>query len=245
LPGCVGRQHNGPGSAPRTNTGPPQDRFLVLQPSLDQSWWKLFGGLDGVSGALVDKVLTETADQLPPLPDGTRGDSSWRRATALVQLAISDDPPPATISIFVDADHATASDGQSGITLEAGPRIGREALQAILCDAVTEITVTDQNGRPMEYGRRTRTIPPALRRAILHRDANRCTADGCDSRNRLQTHHIIPWSEGGPTDPDNLITLCWYHHHIVIHQQGFQPYHHPKHGRIRFRRPDRGPPGDS
>lgn len=58
----------------------------------------------------------------------------------------------------------------------------------------------------MTYGRQMRTIPPALRRVILHRDGNRCAADGCDSRNRLQIHHIIPWSEDGPTDPDNLIT---------------------------------------
>ena len=48
------------------------DRFLVLQPSLDESWWKIWGGLDGPSGALVDKVLTEGADRLPVLPDGTR-----------------------------------------------------------------------------------------------------------------------------------------------------------------------------
>jgi hypothetical protein len=221
-----------------------QDRFLVLQPSLDESWWRLWGGLDGVSGAIVDKTLNQIADQLPPLPDGTRGDSSWRKATALVELAISDDPPPAQISIFIDANHATISDGQSGVVLEAGPRIGREALEAILCDAVTELTVQTEDGIPMSYGRRTRSIPPALRRAILHRDANRCTADGCNSRNRLQTHHITPWSQGGPTDPDNLITLCWYHHHIIIHQQGFSPYHHPKHGRIRFHKPGpRDPPG--
>ncbi|MGH8949398.1 MAG: HNH endonuclease, partial [Acidimicrobiia bacterium] len=88
----------------------------------------------------------------------------------------------------------------------------------------------------------TRTIPPALRRAIIHRDGNTCTADGCPSTHRLQVHHIIPWSQGGPTDPDNLITLCWYHHQIVIHQRGFQAYRHPEHGRIRFRRSNRGPP---
>ncbi len=41
------------------------ERFLVIQPSLDESWWKLWGGLDGASGALVDKVLTEAADQFP------------------------------------------------------------------------------------------------------------------------------------------------------------------------------------
>jgi len=218
-------------------------QFLVLQPSLDQSWWKLWGGLDGYSGAIVDKALSESADQLPAFPDGTRGDSSWRKATALTALCISDDPPPAQISVFIDTDHAVGSDGESGVVLEAGPRIGRDTLEAILCDAVTEITVNSESGIPMSYGRHRRTIPPALRRAIIHRDANRCAADGCNSRNRLQIHHIIPWSDGGPTDPDNLITLCWYHHHIVSHQHGFEIYRHPEHGRIRFKRPERAPPG--
>ena len=51
-----------------------RDQFLVMQPSLDESWWKLWGGLDGSTGALVDKTLSEAADDLPLLPDGTRGD---------------------------------------------------------------------------------------------------------------------------------------------------------------------------
>ncbi|HLF61731.1 MAG TPA: DUF222 domain-containing protein [Acidimicrobiia bacterium] len=219
------------------------DRFLVMQPSLDESWWKLWGGLDGVSGAIVDKVLSETADGLPLFPDGTRGDSSWRRATALVELAITDDPPPAQITVFVDAKHAAASNGEAGVILEAGPRIGRDALEAMLCDATTELTVQGEDGTPMAYGRKTRSIPPALRRAIIHRDGDRCAADGCDSNHRLQVHHRIPWSQGGLTDPENLITLCWFHHQVVVHQRGFTSYRHPDHGRIRFRRAGpRGPP---
>lgn len=219
-----------------------RDQYLVMQPSLDESWWKGHFGLDGTTGALVHKTITEQADDLPLLPDGTRGDSSWRKAVALGQLCVSDEPPPAQLTVFVDANHAAGSNGQTGVVLEAGPRIGRDALEAILCDSVTEVTTRGEDGTPMSYGRRTRTIPPTLRRAILHRDGNRCTADGCDSNHRLQIHHLIPWSQGGPTDPDNLITLCWFHHQIVVHQHGFQPYHHPEHGRIRFRRVSRAPP---
>jgi hypothetical protein len=224
------------------------DQYLILQPSLDESWWKLWGGLDGYSGAIVDKALTEAADQLPPLPDGTRGGSSWRKATALTALCITDQPPPAQITVFIDADHALPSSGEAGVALETGPRIGRDTLQAILCDATTEITVQTEDGVPMSYGRHRRTIPPALRRAIIHRDGNRCVIDGCDSRNRLrnrlQVHHVMPWSQGGPTDPSNLITVCWYHHHIVIHQHGYQLYRHPQHGRIRLHKPQRAPPTD-
>jgi len=221
-----------------------RSQFLVMQPSLDESWWKLWGGLDGASGALVDKTLSQAADDLPQLPDGSRGDSSWRKAIALTQLCVSDDPPPAQLTVFVDANHAVANNGETGLVLEAGPRIGREALEAILCNAVTEMTAVTEDGTPMVYGRKTRSIPPALRRAIIHRDGNTCQADGCPSSHRLQIHHLTPWSQGGTTDPDNLITLCWFHHQVVVHRQGFQPYRHPDHGRIRFRKPAlRGPPG--
>jgi hypothetical protein len=219
------------------------DQFLVMQPSLDESWWKLWGGLDGATGALVDKTLSTAADDLPLLPDGSNGDSSWRKALALAELCITDDPPPAQLTLFVDSSQATPSNGQAGLVLEAGPRIGRDALEAILCDAIIEVTVFAEDGNPIRYGRKRRTIPPALRRAIIHRDGNACAADGCPSTHRLQVHHLIPWSENGPTDPENLITLRWYHHQVVVHQRGLEPYHLPGHGRIRFRRPAlRGPP---
>lgn len=218
------------------------DRFLILQPSLDESWWKLWGGLDGSAGAIVDKVLTDMADQLPSFPDGSRGDTAWRRATALVELAVNDDPPPAQVTVFVESRHAAPSGGEAGVTLEAGPRLGRDALVAILCDAYAEVTAHAVDGTPMTYGRRSRTIPPALRRAIINRDGNGCAADGCPSRHRLQVHHILPWSRGGPTDPENLLTLCWFHHHVVVHERGFEIYRHPRHGRIRFRPPGTGPP---
>ena len=98
----------------------------------------------------VNKTLSEKADDQPASPRRTRGDSSWRaKAMALAELCVSDDPPPAQLTVFVDATQATPSNGQAGVVLEAGPRIGREALQAILCDAVTEITALSEDGIPM------------------------------------------------------------------------------------------------
>jgi 5-methylcytosine-specific restriction endonuclease McrA len=210
-----------------------EDQFLVMQPSLDESWWKLWGGLDGLTGTIVDQAISHAADQLPTMPDMPTN-SGWRRAMGLAQICISDDPPPAQVTVHVDAKHAVNTNGQTGVVLEAGPRVGRQALEAVLCESILEVTARNEDGIPMAYGRRTRTIPPALRRAILERDGHTCRADGCDSHHRLQIHHKIPWSQGGTTDPENLITLCWFHHQIVIHQQGFTPYHHPEHGRIRF-----------
>jgi hypothetical protein len=216
------------------------DRFLVLQPSLDETWWKLWGGFDGYTGALIDKVLTETADQLPE--EESLADSSWRRATALVQLCVSDEPPPTQVTVLVDTGHAVSTNGEAGVVLEAGPRAGRQALEAVLCDAVIEVTARTGDGRYMDYGHRHRVVPPALRRALLDKYQGVCAIEGCSSRNRLQAHHITPWSQGGKTDQTNLILVCWYHHHIAIHQQGLE-IHTTDQGRTRLRRPEaaRGP----
>lgn len=214
-----------------------RDRYHVMQPSLDESRWKYWGALDGPSGALVDKVLSEAADALPDLPDGTRGTRSWRQATAQVECLVSDDPAPAQVTVIVDAKEAAASNGESGVTLESGPNVGRQAIQTILCDAETEIVARTEDGRTMDFGRRQRTAPPSLRRALLDRYNHTCGADGCTSRHRLQVHHVIPWSEGGETNQDNLVVLCWFHHQVVVHERGYQICCHHDPRRIRFRRP--------
>jgi hypothetical protein len=234
-------------AADEVNTA--ESNHLFLQYTLDETWARIQGGLDGYSASLVDKTLTELADAQPDLPDGTRGDRSWRRATALIEICTSgggeEDAPPAQVTVFVDAKEAAESNGEAGVMLEAGPKVGVQALEAILCDAATEVTVNGDDGIPMVYGRKSRTAPPALKRAVLRRGGGVCGADGCNSRYRLEAHHEIPWSQGGSTDPDDLIALCWFHHHIVIHQRGFQIYRHPEHGRIRFRRPKLEPPDRS
>jgi len=214
------------------------DQFLVLQPSLDESRWKLWGGLDGYSGAIVDKALTEAADQLPALPDGSRGDSSWRKAMALTELCVSEDAPPAQVTVFVDTREATRTNAEAGVVLEAGPRVGQQALEAVLCDAVVEVTARAEDGSPMRYGRSQRTAPPALRRALMAKAYGMCQADGCTSRYRLQVHHVNSWAQGGETNPEDLVVLCWFHHQVMIHQRGFRTYRHPGHGRIRLRAPD-------
>jgi len=219
------------------------DRFLVMQPNLDESWFKGWFGLDGHSGAIVDKVLTEAADSLPDLPDGTRPDLSWRKATALVECLVADARSPARVTVIVDTKNAAPSHGEAGVTLDSGVRVGRQALQAVLCDATTEVVARTEDGRYMDYGRSQRTAPPRLRRALLAKYGFRCAADGCNSRYRLQVHHLTPWSQGGTTDQEDLVLLCWFHHQVVIHERGFNIVVHQT-GRVRFTRPpsSRGPP---
>jgi hypothetical protein len=126
------------------------------------------------------------------------------------------------VSIFVDAREAAGSNGEAGAEIDVGPRVGPLTLEEILCDGRVEVLVTARDGTPHTVGPTARTIPPKLRRFILHRDGGACTADGCRSGYRLQPHHILPRSQGGTHDPGNLTTLCWFHHHVVIHREGFR-----------------------
>lgn len=129
--------------------------------------------------------------------------------------------PGPMVTVFVDASDAAKTNGETGVQIESGPQVGPHTLEAILCQGTIEVTARTTDGIPLAMGRRSRAIPARLRRFIARRDGGVCTIAGCVSRYRLQTHHITPWSEGGRTDPDNLTTLCWFHHHVVIHGQGF------------------------
>lgn len=226
-------------------------RYLTIQPSLDESTWRLSGQLVGVDGRVVDKVLTELADEVPSLPDGTRESRSARTADALVMICqdsrSSSDPCSASegpiASVFVDASLAAASNGEAGVWIAEGPRIGPAALREILCSGTIEVTALTETGEPLAVGTASKSIPPRLRRHVVHRDGGACTVDGCRSRYRLQVHHVRPRSAGGDNHPDNLATVCWFHHHVAIHGRGYEldPASPPQ--RRRFLRARRGPPG--
>ncbi len=211
-----------------------RSQHLTFQPNLDESVWDVWGRLDGYGGAVVSKVLTEEADRIPDLPDGRPLGTGYRRAMALTRICedrtIGSRSTP-LITVFLD---------EKGVETEAGTPVGVEVLDRLACTGAIE-TIGLREGKPLALGRRSRVIKPALRRFILHRDGG-CTADGCTSRYRLQVHHKIPWSEGGPTDPENLTTLCWYHHHVVVHGWGYRIDARLGPGRIRFIAPSHGPP---
>jgi hypothetical protein len=169
-------------------------------------------------------------------------------AISLDSLAGSDgatiDSSTPLLTVFIDARDAAATNGETGVVVEVGPRVGRDTIEAILCDGTVEVTGRTADGTPLSMGRRSRIIPPRLRRFILARDGGVCTIEGCVSRYRLQAHHITPWSEGGATDAANLTTLCWFHHHVVIHGRGYTIDPDSPAQRRRFLRPlIHAPPG--
>jgi hypothetical protein len=91
----------------------------------------------------------------------------------------------------------------------------------------------DPEGRLVEVRARTRTIPPALRRALQHRDRG-CRFPGCGVRFG-QGHHIRHWARGGPTTLSNLATLC-RRHHRAVHEEGYAVERLPD-GELEFRHP--------
>ena len=71
----------------------------------------------------------------------------------------------------------------------------------------------------LDVGRKTRTIPPALRRALDVRDRG-CRFPGCGLR-FTDAHHIVHWADGGETKLDNTLLLC-RRHHRTVHEGGYQ-----------------------
>lgn len=226
------------------------DRYFTVQPNIDESVWRLNGRLPGFAGRIVIDALEARADTFPNGPG--RVSRAARNADALWAISLDslrgtdgasiEDPTP-VLTVFVDANEAAATNGEAGVVVQGGPRVGVAAIEAILCDGVVEVTARTSDGTPLRMGRRTRVIPPALRRFILDRDGAACTIAGCTSRYRLQVHHITRWIDGGCTDPENLTTVCWFHHHIVIHGHGFaiDPDSPPQRRRL-LRPPIHGPP---
>ena len=167
---------------------------------------------------------------LTDVPRGTfiRGPSrTVRRADALAWMAErmfeSGDAPvlaPDRHEIVVHVEAEVLADGRAGrCEIEHRTAIAAETARRLCCDAGIVPVVDGPNGEPLSVGRRTRSIPPAVRRALSSRDRG-CRFPGCPATHRLHGHHVKHWANGGETSLDNLILLCPTHHRLV-HEGGF------------------------
>ena len=215
--------------------------FLNFQPSWDETVTNFWGELPGIDARLVEKAVDQRADEV--LGSETGLGVAQRRALALVAICqdslyssgAPEDSPATEILVTVDARTAARDGGESGVAVLNGPRIGRRALEEIFCNGVVDVVGIAEDGTPLSLGRRMRTVSPKLRRHVLARDMG-CTVDGCPSGYRLEVHHSEPWYRGGATDADKLVTLCWYHHHVSVHQEGLQIVRIGQ-SRVRLKRP--------
>ena len=116
------------------------------------------------------------------------------------------------IVVHVEADTADSE-------IENGPQIAEETTRRIGCDSSLLVMTHDADGSPLNVGRRTRAISPAMRRALYTRDRG-CRFPGCTHTRHCEGHHVRHWSDGGETKLPNLVTLCSLHHRLV-HEGGF------------------------
>jgi hypothetical protein len=201
------------------------------------------GRLPADEGQLVLTAL-KAAEEQPDTPaDGTAPPADARNADALVataRAALTATPAnrsggdPCEVVVHVDVETLAGDEVKSCSELAGGHGIAPETVRRLGCDAAI-VRIIERDGTPLSVGRRTRTIPPALRRALRRRDGG-CRFPGCTHERFLHAHHIRHWAHGGPTKLENLIHLCSYHHRLV-HEGGFAVEHAGSHG-VRFRRPD-------
>jgi hypothetical protein len=217
------------------------------------------GRLTPEVGAVVQRALDAAADHLfresaqaADAGQATRETTpGQRRADALgrvAECALAADLDRGTagdryqVIVHVDAialqvdDAAGATDvGQAAIELgSAATHVSAETSQRMACDASVVVMHHAPDRSVLDVGRRTRTIPAAIRRALAARDRG-CQFPGCTAR-RCDGHHIRHWARGGATRLDNLVQLC-RRHHRAVHEDGFGIVR-GRDGSISFVRPD-------
>jgi hypothetical protein len=103
--------------------------------------------------------------------------------------------------------------------LDCGPSLALATVRRLGCDCTVVGVVETRDGEPLDIGRKTRSIPAAIKRALRARDGG-CRFPGCDRTRFCDGHHVTHWADGGETKLGNLVTLCSFHH-TLVHEGGF------------------------
>ncbi|MCW1819656.1 hypothetical protein A5731_04065 [Mycolicibacterium conceptionense] len=153
------------------------------------------------------------SDQAPPFPNLVDAFMSLVEAGWDVETARRPHGQHTAVAVHVDLD----KDGEKPVAaMHLGPLLTDDERRYLLCDATCEAWF-ERRGQVIGAGRTTRTISRRLRRALEHRDRC-CVAPGCGSTRGLHAHHIVHWEDGGPTELDNLVLVCPFHHRL--HHRG-------------------------
>jgi len=184
--------------------------------------------LDPATGLIVCEDMPTWGQQ--------QADALGLLAETVLHHGIEPGTPGGRYQVVVHVDASVLADpeapGQS--VLEDGAHVSAETSRRLACDASRVVMRHDADGRVTEVGARTRSIPPALRRVLQHRDHG-CRFPGCGLPFG-QGHHIQHWANGGPTTLSNLAMLC-RRHHRAVHEEGYRVERQPD-GELRFIRPD-------
>ena len=233
-------------------------RELWLIPDEDGSW-RIRGRLDPEAGAVLQKALEAAAEALygrvtadPETPAearqadaiglvaeaalgeglGAKANVAGRAERFQVVVHVSAE----TLQCDTSGDIEPAPESPSEPPrIEHGPPVSAETARRLACDAGVVTMTHDRSGNLLDVGRKRRSVPTALRRALAHRDGG-CRFPGCRAR-FYDRHHVHAWTEGGPTKLGNLVLLC-RRHHWLVHEGGWSVQIDGDAGEVRFHRPD-------
>ncbi len=224
-----------------------EDGMVVVRGRLEPEVGELLvQALAAARETLYRRARVDSAPTPPPDPSSDASSTAQQQADALALLAESalhhglDPGGPGEryqVVVHVDAPALADPDQPGQAALENGARVSAETSRRLACDATRVVMRHDEAGRAVEVGARTRTIPPALRRALHHRDRG-CRFPGCGVR-FAEGHHLRHWANGGPTALSNLALLC-RRHHRAVHEEGYRVARGPD-ATLHFRRPDGRP----
>jgi Domain of unknown function (DUF222)/HNH endonuclease len=254
-------------AAERTAADEPPERWVRWDHADDGSLL-LYGRLPAEEGELVTTAVEAAREQLAAecraTPEAaidedvsaetpSEGGPSVGEARADALLALADATLGAQqarrtggdrhqVLVHVDVDTLVADSGpdtptRAACELASGAPLAAETARRLACDA-SIVRLLEHDGRPLDVGRKTRSIPPALRRALDARDRG-CRFPGCAATRFVDAHHIEHWAHGGPTNLGNLVQLC-RHHHRLLHEGGYSVTRTAA-GGLLFRRPDGRP----
>jgi hypothetical protein len=219
---------------------PPEDGAIFLR-ALEAARDSLAQLRDDRSDAPNGSAEPPPASPAPP-PSPTNAES----LTALSEAALARPPTGLTggeryqlllhvdaATLATDAPGASVS-GPGACAIADGPGISPETARRLACDS-SVVAIRERDGAAIGVGRRSRSIPPSVRRALVARD-DRCQFPGCERHRFVDAHHIVHWARGGETELANLVLLC-RHHHRLVHEGGYSLSRGPG-SSLRFARPD-------
>lgn len=226
------------------------DRARSLTWRHEDDRFEMHAELPTADGEAVRAAIERMVERIPAMA-GEEGDADARRADALVALCRSGGSPegelrPATVVVHARLDGLV--EGTHGCEAEQGPALAPTVVERLVCNARMQTVLEDARGEVIRVGRLRREPPSWMLRQLRYRDRG-CVFPGCGTRSFTEAHHVVWWSKGGPTDLENLVLLCSFHHRLV-HEHGWRLSRTPD-GELRWFRADNEPylagpsPGDA
>jgi len=212
----------------------------------DDGMWVLRGRFTAEQGALIARALEGVMDEMflesrkepgdvsAETPAGVNGCTArpaalaTRRADALERVAEAWLAGPSAdrsggdrykVHIHTDVETLRAEGAGAESELDGQGRVSAETSRRMACDCSVVHWHENTAGLALNIGRKSRSIPPATRRALQRRDGG-CRFPGCACTRFVDAHHVVHWADGGETNMDNLVLLC-RHHHRLVHEGGF------------------------